>query len=343
MDRFRLGNVLNLYYQAAEKKQPSQLDLLDIWFPGLIVREAESDGNTKTEAEYQDREFVIDAVRYHGSFYTGSSKRVSQITGRLIGTAKGNQEKERKTASLIQKHLAGLLVTEFDAVTRLQETVNNHLLLLKGESHKAFYVSLYSFLETCIRERKEMDEYERLTELFPMDDEVFEGIAYNTVYQLEQVTDDSIANGYLWLLLGTLLRNETGRLVRLYDSSFIPIRRQMSETSEVLDKLFYLLKPQAYQSFYEGDDLDRRFPGIEWYCDNCRAHLNEQEGFDDSVHNWKCTACGYLNRIKFEEIYDNEEDWQNDIHRHGKADFDRALKQRKAEMDPAKNGTDQSD
>ena len=339
MDSFRFGNVLSLYYQAREKKQPSQLDLLDVWLPGLIVREVESNGNTKREAEYQDREFVIDAVRYHGSFYAGSSKRVSQITGRLIGTAKGNQEKERRTASLIQKHLAGQLVTDFEAVTRLQETVKDQLSLLQGKAHEAFYVSVYTFIETCIIERKGMDEYDRLSELFPMDDEVFEGVLYNAVYQLEQVTEDSIANGYLWLLLGTLLRNETGRLVRLYDSSFIPIRRQMSETNEVLDKLFYLLKPQAYQSFYEGDDLDQRFPGIEWYCDHCRAHLNEQEGFDDHVHSWKCRVCGYLNQIEFEEIYDNEEDWQNGIHRHGKEDFERALKQRLAEKGSKGNGS----
>ena len=38
MDSFRFGNVLSLYYQAREKKQPSQLDLLDVWLPGLIVR-----------------------------------------------------------------------------------------------------------------------------------------------------------------------------------------------------------------------------------------------------------------------------------------------------------------
>ncbi len=329
MDCFRLGNVLNLFYQALEKKQPSQLALLDAWFPELIVRELESDGRTKKEAAYQDREFVIDAVRHHGSFYTGSSRRVSQIIGRLIGTAKGNQEKERKTASLIQKHLAGKLVTDFDAITRLKKTVRDHILILQGDAHRDFYVSLYAFIEECIKERKEMDEYALLSDLFPMDDEVIEGIFYNSVYQLEQVTDESIANGYLWLLLGSLLRNETGRLVRLYDSSFIPIRRQMSETSEVLDKLFYLLKPEAYQSVYEGDDLDSRFPGIEWYCDRCGAHLNEQDGFDDHLPKWECTACGYSNRISFEEIYDNEEDWQNEIHRHGKEDFDRALNERK--------------
>lgn len=42
---------------------------------------------------------------------------------------------------------------------------------------------------------------------------------------------------FLWLLTGSLLRNETGRVLRMYDSSFIAIRRQMSETGELEDKL----------------------------------------------------------------------------------------------------------
>ena len=122
-----------------------------------------------------------------------------------------------------------------------------------------------------------------------------------------------------------MLRNETGRLVRLFDSSFIPIRRQKSETNEIGDKLFYLLKTEFYKSTYDGDDLNNRFPGIEWYCDYCGAHLNEQEGFNDHLHVWKCICCDHKNRIEFEEIYDNEEDRQNGIHRKGKTDFERAI------------------
>ena len=173
-----------------------------------------------------------------------------------------------------------------------------------------------------------MSEYDKLNNLFPMDDEVLEGILYNTVYQLDLVTEQGITNAYLWLLLGSFLRNETGRLVRLYDSSFIPVNRQMSETGTIKDKLLYLLRPEDYESVYEGDDLDRRFPGIEWYCDNCGAHLNEQEGFTDKNPVFICQKCGHENKMDYSEIYDNKEDFNNGIHRHDEADFKKAVKER---------------
>lgn len=45
---------------------------------------------------------MIQAVLYHDQYYVGGSKRVTQIAGRLLGTAKGSQEKERATARMIQ-------------------------------------------------------------------------------------------------------------------------------------------------------------------------------------------------------------------------------------------------
>lgn len=99
----RFGSIVAIYYNLKDEKIPKQMDLLDTWFPGLIILEMESDGKTKVPAEYVDREYMIHAVRYNGKLYSGESKRVSQILGRLIGTASGNQEKERKSAELIQK------------------------------------------------------------------------------------------------------------------------------------------------------------------------------------------------------------------------------------------------
>ena len=59
-----------------------------------------------------DKDFTIYASKYIGSLYSSdSSNRVSQILGRLIGTAKSNLEKERKTAELIQKNVANIIVT----------------------------------------------------------------------------------------------------------------------------------------------------------------------------------------------------------------------------------------
>lgn len=40
-----------------------------------------------------------------------------------------------------------------------------------------------------------------------------------------------------------------------------------------------------------------RFPGIDWYCDNCNAYLNTQPDFDDHHYVWKCKICGYKSSI----------------------------------------------
>lgn len=45
-----------------------------------------------------------------------------------------------------------------------------------------------------------------------------------------------------------------------------------------------------------------RFPGIEWYCDNCNALLSTQKGFDDHKYTWKCRECGYKNSISWDNV-----------------------------------------
>ena len=85
----RFGSIVEIYYELKGEKLPKQMELLDIWFPGLVITIDESDGKTKTPAEYVDREYKIHAVRYQGRLYAGASKRVSQILGRLTGTASG--------------------------------------------------------------------------------------------------------------------------------------------------------------------------------------------------------------------------------------------------------------
>lgn len=313
MTELRFGSAAKLYSSTIHEPLPNHLDLLDRWFPALIVRETKQDGTFRKEAEYNDREFCIEAVKYNGSFYAGGSRRVAQITGRLVGTAKGNQEKERKTASILQKHLAEVMVTDFFVLTELQKSVLERIEPFNEAQRESFYVSMLEYIEAMLVERENKPEYERLEELFPLDTEVFEGILYNAVYQMVIQTDQSIANGYLWLLLGGLLRNEAGRVLRLYDSSFIPIRRQSSEDGTLRDRLRYLIAPEQYESFYEGDDLDMRYPGIEWYCDRCEAHLNEQEGFTDRDPIWVCTACGYENRIDADVIYNSREDYHHQV------------------------------
>ncbi|MBQ8067134.1 MAG: hypothetical protein IJ201_02165 [Solobacterium sp.] len=313
MTELRFGSAARLYSSTINESMPNQLDLLDRWFPCLIVQETEHDGAFRKEAEYNDRGFCIEAVKYNGSFYAGGSRRVAQITGRLVGSAKGNQEKERKTASILQKHLAEVMVTDLSVLPSLQRSVLERIEKFNEEQRESFYVAILEYVEAVLVNWETKAEYERLEELFPLDSEVFEGILYNAVYQMVIQTDQSIANGYLWLLLGGLLRNEAGRVLRLYDSSFIPIRRQSSEDGSIRDKLRYLIAAEQYESFYEGDDLDQRYPGIEWYCDRCEAHLNEQEGFTDRNPIWVCTACGYENRIGADVIFNNREDYHHQI------------------------------
>lgn len=332
----RFGNIAAIYYNLKDEKVPKQMDLLDIWFPGLIIQEMESDGKTKVPAEYVDREYMIHAVRYNGKLYSGGSKRVSQILGRLTGTASGNQEKERKSAEMIQKHVAEQFIRDMELTPRLKENVENLIDQLSDGQLEEMDQQIFDLLYDLAEQRKGMDDYSRKTEPFAMDDEVFDGVIYNAAYQLNLESYDGLCNAFLWLLTGGLLRNETGRVLRLYDSSFIAVNRQISETGELEDKLNYLFHPEEYYDTYSGDDLDNRFPGIEWYCDQCGAHLNEQEGFDDHLPSWKCLKCGVENKLSVEEIYDNHEDWRNGIR---KADPDKladALEVRQQEIDAQK-------
>lgn len=45
-----------------------------------------------------------------------------------------------------------------------------------------------------------------------------------------------------------------------------------------------------------------RIPGIDWYCDNCGAYLNNQKYFNDHKYTWKCKECGYKNSISWDNI-----------------------------------------
>lgn len=45
---------------------------------------------------------------------------------------------------------------------------------------------------------------------------------------------------------------------------------------------------------------------VEWYCDNCDAHLNKQKGFINANKTWKCRSCGYENDITENNIFDDE-------------------------------------
>lgn len=329
----RLGYVCDLYRSIAGSPALKQMDLLEEWFPGLIIRTRESDGKTKAQPEYDDVKRMITAVRYHGYLYSGGNNRITHITGRLVGTASSNQEKERKTGELIQKNIARRIVSEMHVLPDLAEHVSELVGRLDEEQTLEFHYLLYMFCLICAEAYYDKDEYDRDNELYPFDEEVFDQVIYNAFYQIQKYDFDGMVSAYLWLLLGSLLRNECGRVTRIYDSSFSPLYRQTSETGDLLDKLHYLFAPEDYYSYYEGDDMERRFPGCEWYCDKCEAHLNEQPGFDDHLEVWQCRVCGNLNHLDPDEIYENGEDWRNGILRKDPEDFARAIETRRRELE----------
>ncbi len=50
----------------------------------------------------------------------------------------------------------------------------------------------------------------------------------------------------------------------------------------------------------------------DWYCDNCREFLNNQEGFDFQEE-WKCTNCGHVNQISKDSIIETRPDSVNGV------------------------------
>ncbi len=48
--------------------------------------------------------------------------------------------------------------------------------------------------------------------------------------------------------------------------------------------------------------MGSRFTNVDWYCDRCNAHLNDQSGFDDSKYLWKCTECGFKSSISWDNV-----------------------------------------
>lgn len=307
----RFGNVTSFYYEVIQQKMPKQLDLIAYWLPNFVILELDNPHQEKIEAVYDDLNYQIQAVKYHGHFYTGNSKRVSQIVGRLIGTAKGNQEKERKSAELIQRHLASKWITDCEAILFLQEHIISILNTLDNKQLNELYQRLFDYALAYVEAYSEKDEYTKEHELFPLYQETFERLLYNVLYQFKLGTLEGLCNGYLWLIIGSFLRNESSRLLHVYDSSWIAINRIQSEEGDFLSQLDYLLYPEDYDYVYGGEKGNEQFPGIEWYCDACEAHLNEQEGFTDWYSIWQCRKCGYLNNISINEIYDSKEDYHS--------------------------------
>ncbi len=49
---------------------------------------------------------------------------------------------------------------------------------------------------------------------------------------------------------------------------------------------------------------------IVWICDECGSVMNEQPGFTEDSGEWKCTKCGFVNKIDVSELYASEDEFQ---------------------------------
>ncbi len=323
-NELRLGYIASLYYEEVrEVPVPKQIEVLDAFFKGFIVEEIPSDGQTKQNAFYDDLKGRIMAVRYQGSYHTGQSKRVTQIIGRLIGTAKKGIEKERKTASIIQEKIACDLANDDSHLNDVRRGVVDLFMGFSEAEWERFFMTFADYINAVVAHREATDERDRELELFPMNDEIFYDLMECVINEWNINTLESKMNSVTWLLLGALLRNRISRLTYVYDSSF-NLRRAQPAT---------LRDDEDFEYYYEGDDLEKRFPGIEWYCDRCGEHLNEQEGFDDHHHIWKCTNCGYKNAIEVRNIYDPDDYEVNGGQPTVPDKFFKALKERTDELD----------
>ena len=286
----------------------NQMDRLYYWLPETVIhmRDPEEGGKIPPVFRYDDR--VVYASLYRGYIYATGDSAVTQIMGRLYGSAKGNAEKERKNAELIRKRVSRELVEDRDLISQLIGNIKEKVSVLEEDILYDLCEEILDYIFELADKRIEMSPLERDAEAAAMDDEVFDGVIYNAAYQLQDLTVDSTARAILWLMLGGLLRNEAGRIYRVFNSAFVPSFRQGDLAASIVDKLGALYFDEDYEDIYTGEDLENRFPGIEWMCDNCGAYLNAQPGFDDHLPVWQCRTCGALNHISSEVIYPNEEE-----------------------------------
>ncbi len=42
--------------------------------------------------------------------------------------------------------------------------------------------------------------------------------------------------------------------------------------------------------------------GVFWFCDECEAYLNVQNGFTTKGKTWKCTECGFVSDVTRKNI-----------------------------------------
>ena len=312
----RLGYVAQLYYNILGIKVPSQLDLLNQWFGELIVKIVDEKScydsrNKNFHALYNIDSNTIYTYYRHGHLFIGDNAPVKYICGKLVGTAKGNPEKERRTAENIQMHVARRLCQNVIDRIDFENRVTNNIQILAQEQQEQLHADMLSFVMKAANVYDQKNEYDKENEPFPFSNEVFEGIIEKVVYQLTQENYKGLVNAWMWLLLGSTLRNASSRLLSTFDSSFTPLFLPPTETNSLTDRIQFILNKDKYDQFYLNKENGNRFPNIQWYCDKCDAILNNQEGFNNYLPAWQCRKCGHINNIDESEIYDSKEDYRN--------------------------------
>lgn len=46
----------------------------------------------------------------------------------------------------------------------------------------------------------------------------------------------------------------------------------------------------------------KKYFGVFWFCDECEAYLNVQDGFTTKGKTWKCSECGFVNDVTKKNI-----------------------------------------
>ncbi len=309
----RLGYVTQLYYNILGIKDRQQLEILNEWFGELIVIIGNKDTTSPKgdAASFEDTQKIIQTYIRHGRPFIGNNPRVKYICGKLVGTSKSNKEKERYTAEIVQKNIAYRICVNVAERVAFEKRVIDRINQLDEEQQERFHEDMLSFTKETAQAYEQKSEYDKIEELFPFDNEVFEGIIENVVDQLVQPERKGLVNAWMWLLLGSTLRNACGRVLRTYDSLFAPLCQVPTESGKLSERIECMINPDSFELDYLGEVHGERFPGIQWYCDICDAILNNQPGFDDHLSAWQCRKCGYINLLTESEIYNSKEDFRN--------------------------------
>ena len=296
---------------------------------------------------------------------------MNQIVSRLYGTARSGLEKERKNAALMQRRIARDLAGSPEFSMGCLEKLADLMADFREEHWERFLGIYIPWLDVWINSYPKSWDKDVLFPMEPavvrrLYDYILEQWSLKTfpgmVPGFAWILMGSLLRNQVWLLLTVYdsafdpagSRSVTDREAAdeaededdsaddgVDNSDAEGARSHDLRTGEALwedlpeDPGYDTADLEdTYESYYyEGDDLDARFPGIDWFCDRCGDYLNEQEGFDDHLPVWKCTHCGYRNCIDIDNISHSEQDYAEGKPPIDAEKFFRALKERTDELD----------